>query len=98
MPVSRDDLLRISLAEAAERLVAGPGPLILLFRRGDFSVDLCAPNGTNMQRPHVVAALLRVTRVGQQTEYIVRAIEAVELYLRVQCLGLTVSPLSPKPR
>ena len=51
-----------------------------------------------MQRPHVVAALLRVIRVGQQTEYIVRAIEAVELYLRVQCLGLTESPLSPKPR
>ena len=67
-------------------MVAGPGPLILLFRRGDFSVDLCAPLGTNIQQPHVVAALLRVTRVGQQTEYIVRAIEAVELYIRVQCL------------
>jgi hypothetical protein len=31
-----------SLAEAAERLVADPGPLTLLVKRGDLSVEHCA--------------------------------------------------------
>jgi mannose-6-phosphate isomerase-like protein (cupin superfamily) len=49
---NRDDLLRIALTEAAERLVVNPEPFIVLFKRGDFSVELFAPGGTDRQRPH----------------------------------------------
>src|SRR5260370_41032781 len=49
---NRDDLLRIALTEAAERLVVDPEPFIVLFKRGDFSVELFAPRGTDTQQPH----------------------------------------------
>jgi len=39
-----------SLAEAAERLVAEPGPLTLLVKRGDFSVEHCARARGDMQQ------------------------------------------------
>ena len=52
MPKDRDDLLRIALREAAERLVAEPKPFIVLFERGDFSVELFAPRGSDNQQPH----------------------------------------------
>jgi hypothetical protein len=52
MPKDRDDLLRIALTEAAERLVAEPKPFIVLFERGDFSVELFAPRGSDTQQPH----------------------------------------------
>src|SRR3984893_12824023 len=49
---NREDLLRIALTEAAERLVVEPKPFIVLFKRGDFSVELFAPRGTDTQQPH----------------------------------------------
>ena len=52
MPRDRDDRLRIALAEAAGRLANEPEPFILLFERGDFSVELYAPRGTDAQQPH----------------------------------------------
>jgi mannose-6-phosphate isomerase-like protein (cupin superfamily) len=52
MPTGRDDLLRIALAEAAERLALEPEPFIALFKRGDFSVELYAPRGIDTQEPH----------------------------------------------
>ena len=52
MPDDRDDLLRISLIEAAERLAGELKPFLVLFRRGDFSVELFAPRGTDTQQPH----------------------------------------------
>jgi mannose-6-phosphate isomerase-like protein (cupin superfamily) len=52
MPQRRDDHLRIARTEAAERLGNEPEPFILLFERGDFSVELYAPRGTDAQQPH----------------------------------------------
>jgi mannose-6-phosphate isomerase-like protein (cupin superfamily) len=52
MPKDRDDRLRIALTEAAERLVAEPKPFIVLFERGDFSVELFAPRASDTQQPH----------------------------------------------
>ena len=52
MPKDKDDLLRIVLTEAAERLVVEPEPFIVLFKRGDFSVELYAPRGADTQQPH----------------------------------------------
>jgi mannose-6-phosphate isomerase-like protein (cupin superfamily) len=52
MPQRRDDHLRIALREAAHRLVSEPEPFILLFERGEFSVELYAPRGTDTQQPH----------------------------------------------
>jgi len=48
----RDDLLRISLTEAVERLASELKPFMVLFRRGEFSVELFAPRGTDTQQPH----------------------------------------------
>jgi mannose-6-phosphate isomerase-like protein (cupin superfamily) len=48
----RDDHLRIARTEAVERLGNEPEPFILLFERGDFSVELYAPRGTDKQQPH----------------------------------------------
>ena len=33
-------------------MVAEPKPFIVLFKRGDFSVELFAPRGTDTQQPH----------------------------------------------
>jgi mannose-6-phosphate isomerase-like protein (cupin superfamily) len=52
VPTDRDDLLRIALREAAERLVAEPKPFIVLFERDDISVELFAPRGSDTQQPH----------------------------------------------
>jgi Cupin domain len=44
--------LRIALTEAAGRLAVEPETFIILFKRGDFSVELYAPRGTDDQEPH----------------------------------------------
>ena len=44
--------LRIALTEAIARLAVEPEPFITLFQRGDFSVELYAPRGTDNQEPH----------------------------------------------
>jgi mannose-6-phosphate isomerase-like protein (cupin superfamily) len=44
--------LRIALMEASARLAFEPEPFIILFERGDFSVELYAPRGTDNQEPH----------------------------------------------
>jgi len=51
MPEGSNDL-RIALTEAFARLVVEPEPFITLFKRGDFSVELYAPRGTDNQEPH----------------------------------------------
>jgi mannose-6-phosphate isomerase-like protein (cupin superfamily) len=51
MSKNSDDL-RIALMEASARLVVEPEPFITLFERGDFSVELYAPRGTDNQEPH----------------------------------------------
>lgn len=51
MPEGSNDL-RIALTEAAARLVVEPEPFITFFKRGDFSVELYAPRGTDNQEPH----------------------------------------------
>jgi mannose-6-phosphate isomerase-like protein (cupin superfamily) len=72
MPKDRDDLLRIALTEAVERLVIEPEPFIVLFKRGDFSVELYAPHGTDTQQPHdqdeayIVASGSGTFRRGQE--------------------------------
>jgi mannose-6-phosphate isomerase-like protein (cupin superfamily) len=38
--------------EASARLAGEPEPFITLFERGDFSVELYAPRGTDKQEPH----------------------------------------------
>jgi mannose-6-phosphate isomerase-like protein (cupin superfamily) len=52
MPQHRDDHLRIALTEAAGHLAKRPEPFIVLFERGDCSVELYAPRGTDKQQPH----------------------------------------------
>ena len=47
-----NELLRIALSEARTRLGKEPEPFIVLFERGDFSVELYAPRGTDTQQPH----------------------------------------------
>jgi mannose-6-phosphate isomerase-like protein (cupin superfamily) len=44
--------LRIALMEASARLAGEPEPFVTLFQRGDFSVELYAPRGTDNQKPH----------------------------------------------
>jgi mannose-6-phosphate isomerase-like protein (cupin superfamily) len=51
MPDDRDDIPHIALTEAAGRLADEPTAFIV-FRRGDFSVELFAPHGTDTQQPH----------------------------------------------
>lgn len=47
-----DDTLRIPLADAGEALAAVPETFLVLFKRGDFSAELFAPVGTDVQKPH----------------------------------------------
>ena len=49
MPQHRDDHLRIALVEAAGHLATEPEPFIVLFERGDCSVELYAPRGADKQ-------------------------------------------------
>jgi mannose-6-phosphate isomerase-like protein (cupin superfamily) len=46
------ETLKIGLEEAAERLGASVERFIVLFQRGDFSVELYAPHEVDMQQPH----------------------------------------------
>jgi hypothetical protein len=39
------------IEQLAERLGVEPEPSIVLFKRGDFSVELYAPRGTDTQQP-----------------------------------------------
>jgi mannose-6-phosphate isomerase-like protein (cupin superfamily) len=52
MTQHRDDHLRIALTEAAGRLAKEAEPFIVLFERGDCSVELYAPRGSDKQQPH----------------------------------------------
>jgi mannose-6-phosphate isomerase-like protein (cupin superfamily) len=46
------DPLKISLQDATEQLGSLPEPFIVLFQRGDFSVELYAPQDVDKQQPH----------------------------------------------
>jgi mannose-6-phosphate isomerase-like protein (cupin superfamily) len=52
MQFDQDDRLKISLLDATEQLSALPDPFIVLFQRGDFSVELFAPQDVDTQQPH----------------------------------------------
>ncbi|CAB3800120.1 hypothetical protein LMG28138_04794 [Pararobbsia alpina] len=52
MTVIQNDVLRISEAEASRLLSELPLPFSVLFERGDVSVELYAPRGTDTQSPH----------------------------------------------
>jgi GNAT superfamily N-acetyltransferase len=52
MQLNQHDPLKISLQEATEQLKALPEPFILLFKRGDFSTELFAPQDIDTQQPH----------------------------------------------
>lgn len=67
------DTLRIDEAAAAARLAGLPEPFVVLFERGDVSVELYAPRGADRQTPHrrdeiyIVAAGSGVFRRGDET-------------------------------
>lgn len=46
------DTLHIGEAAAAVRLAGLPEPFVVLFERGDVSVELYAPRGEDAQKPH----------------------------------------------
>ena len=46
------DRLKIGLQDATEQLSALPDPFIVLFKRGDFSAELFAPQDVDTQQPH----------------------------------------------
>lgn len=52
MPAEPDDRLRIALPEAGELLARVPKPFAVLFKRGDVSVELFAPQKVDTQQPH----------------------------------------------
>jgi quercetin dioxygenase-like cupin family protein len=72
MKTESGDPLRISLAEASERLAGEKQPFVVLFERGDFSVELFAPKGIDTQQPHdrdeayIVASGQGMFRRGQE--------------------------------
>lgn len=47
-----DDALHLGLAAATARLAKLPAPFVVLFERGDFSMELFAPRGRDTQTPH----------------------------------------------
>lgn len=47
-----DGDLKIGLAEAATALARVPDPFVVLFERGDLSIELYAPRGVDLQTPH----------------------------------------------
>jgi hypothetical protein len=49
---SLDDALRIALSDAGEQLAGVPEAFLVLFKRGDLSVELFAPNDVDTQQPH----------------------------------------------
>jgi hypothetical protein len=52
MAVVPNDVLHISEAEVSRRLPELPLPFCILFERGDVSIELYAPRGSDMQSPH----------------------------------------------
>jgi mannose-6-phosphate isomerase-like protein (cupin superfamily) len=72
MQVNNDDPPRIALSDASERLAGAAEPFVVLFKRGEFSVELYAPKGTDTQQPHdqdeayIVAAGSGVFRRGDE--------------------------------
>jgi mannose-6-phosphate isomerase-like protein (cupin superfamily) len=52
MQDQNDNMLRIALSEARDRLIHESEPFVVLFKRGEFSVELYAPRGTDQQLPH----------------------------------------------
>ena len=52
MQFEQHDRLKISLRDATEQLSALSDPFIGLFQRGDFSVELFAPQDVDTQQPH----------------------------------------------
>jgi uncharacterized protein YjlB len=52
MQFEQHDRLKISLRDATEQLSALSDPFIALFKRGDFSVELFAPQDVDIQQPH----------------------------------------------
>jgi mannose-6-phosphate isomerase-like protein (cupin superfamily) len=72
MHAEKDDRLRIALSEAGEHLAHVPEPFVVLFSRGDFSVELFAPVGVDTQKPHeqdeayIIASGTGVFRRGEE--------------------------------
>lgn len=71
-----NDVLRIAEADAALSLAALPMPFIVLFERGDVSVELFSPRGTDTQKPHTRDELYIVSsgsgvfeRAGQRCDF-----------------------------
>lgn len=71
-----DDVLRIALSDAEQALSALPQPFAVLFQRGDVSVELFAPRGSDTQSPHARDELYIVAsgsgvfmRAGERTEF-----------------------------
>lgn len=70
MHAESSDRLRIALPEAGEHLAGVPEAFVVLFRRGDLSVELFAPHEVDTQQPHeqdeiyIVAAGSGVFRRG----------------------------------
>ena len=52
MQFDQHDRLKISLLDATEQLSALSDPFIVLFKRGDFSVEFFAPQDVDTQQPH----------------------------------------------
>lgn len=44
--------LRIALPDASDQLAGVPAPFIVLFERGDLSLELFAPHEIDTQQPH----------------------------------------------
>ena len=47
-----DDLLKIDERSEAARLAGLPSPFVVLLERGEVSVEIFAPRGTDTQTPH----------------------------------------------
>ncbi len=74
MRADLDDDLRIALPDAGERLAGVPETFVVLFKRGNLSVELFAPHEVDTQQPHeqdeiyIVAAGTGLFRRGAERE------------------------------
>ncbi|QXH43919.1 cupin domain-containing protein [Pseudomonas xanthosomatis] len=50
--MTASDFLKLDEREAAQRLKASDDLFHILFKRGDFSMELFAPRGSDTQQPH----------------------------------------------
>src|SRR5476649_2129226 len=72
MRAELDDRLRLALQDASRQLTELPEAFVVLFKRGDLSVELFAPHGVDTQQPHeqdeiyIVAAGTGVFRRGAE--------------------------------